>query len=164
MKLRIASLTDIPVIRSIVYEAWPVAYSSIISKQQLDYMLDMMYSDASLQKQIGDDRCEFILAEDETGVSGFASYSLIKDKAYKLHKLYLYSSQKGKGIGKILLEEVCTLAKAAGGKTIELQVNKLNNAKEFYLHNGFIIDRELVLDIGNGFVMDDYVMIRMLRE
>jgi ribosomal protein S18 acetylase RimI-like enzyme len=49
-----------------------------------------------------------------------------------------------------------------GGKAIELQVNKKNVAQHFYTKQGFTIDRELVLDIGEGFVMDDYVMLLTL--
>jgi hypothetical protein len=39
-----------------------------------------------------------------------------------------------------------------------LNVNKYNKAKFFYEKLGFTITKEEVIDIGNDYVMDDYVM------
>jgi hypothetical protein len=43
-----------------------------------------------------------------------------------------------------------------------LNVNKYNSAQDFYKKLGFCIDYEEVIDIGNGYVMDDYVMEKEL--
>jgi ribosomal protein S18 acetylase RimI-like enzyme len=74
----------------------------------------------------------------------------------------VYTSAHGKGIGKALLDDVKKRVAAIGGQAIELQVNKKNVAQHFYLKQGFTIDRELVLVIGDGFVMDDYIMKAVL--
>ena len=158
ISLRTASVEDIAHIKSIAEEVWPVAYAQVISAEQIRYMLDMMYSDVSLRKQMLEENITFIIAEDENGIVGFAAFGMLADYAFKLHKLYVYSYMHGNGIGKLLLEKTCTSIKALGGKTLELQVNKKNDAKDFYAHNGFVIHHELVLEIGGGFVMDDYVM------
>ncbi len=121
-------------------------------------MLEWMYSGESLRKQVDDEGCVFLVWEEETLVQGFASFSEIEPSIFKLHKLYVFTHLQGKGIGRFLLDEVKKRAAALGGKAIELQVNKKNVAQHFYTKQGFSIDRELVLDIGNGFVMDDYVM------
>ena len=127
-----ASPMDIASIQSIVREVWPVAYKEMITKEQIDYMLKMMYSDESLLRQMTLEECEFILALDDTGaVVGFASYGEIKAHVFKLHKLYVYSNQQGKGTGKMLLDEVCVKSIEQGGTSIELQVNKKTRQENF---------------------------------
>ena len=156
--IRIASSNDFAAIRTVVNEVWPIVYRELISQEQIRYMLEMMYSDESLQKQIQEEGCTFLVYESDSSVLGFASYSAIENNFYKLHKLYVYTTSHGKGIGKALLDEIKKRVAALGGRAIELQVNKKNISQHFYLKQGFAIDRELVLDIGNGFVMDDYIM------
>ncbi len=161
-KLITASLADIASIQAVVREVWPIAYKEMITQEQIDYMLDMMYSDASLKKQMLEDGCEFILAKEENVVVGFAGYQKMNDCIFKLHKLYVLSSQQGKGTGKLLLDEVCSRSKSRGGISLELQVNKKNIARKFYEKNDFDVESELQLDIGEGYIMDDFVMRRIL--
>lgn len=158
MKFSIAALNDVPLIQSIANECWPVAYGNILSKEQIVYMLDKMYSKASLEHQISEEGCEFVIATIENEPVGFASWSLLSKEIAKLHKLYLLSSKMGKGYGKELLHEVVLRAKEANATTIELQVNKNNRARLFYSNYGFEMASEIVIDIGSGFVMDDYLM------
>ncbi|MCX6194542.1 MAG: GNAT family N-acetyltransferase, partial [Cytophagales bacterium] len=76
----------------------------------------------------------------------------------KLHKLYLRPYIKQKGAGSFIIEQISKQARSLGLISIYLNVNKLNSAVTFYLKKGFTVEREMVLDIGNGYVMDDYVM------
>jgi GNAT superfamily N-acetyltransferase len=156
--IRVAVESDFAAIREVVHEVWPIAYGDVISQDQISYMLQMMYSDDSLQKQINEEGCMFLVYERDKKIQGFASFSQLEGSLYKLHKLYVYSHLHGNGIGAALLSKVKQLVAIEGGNAIELQVNKKNIAQHFYLKQGFTIDRELVLDIGNGFVMDDYIM------
>ena len=156
--IRTATPADFAAIRAVVHEVWPIAYREMITPEQISYMLEWMYSDESLNKQMAEEGCLFLVHEEDNIVQGFASFSETESTLFKLHKLYVYTSLHGKGIGKTLLDEVKKRAAALGGKTIELQVNKKNVAQHFYTKQGFTIDRELVLDIGGGFVMDDFVM------
>ena len=160
--IRIASSTYFAAIRAVVYEVWPIAYREMITAEQITYMLERMYSDESLEKQVTEEDCVFLVCEINGIVRGFASFAEIEQSLFKLHKLYVFTEWQSKGIGKALLDEVKKRASALGGKAIELQVNKKNVAQHFYTKQGFTIDRELVLDIGNGFVMDDYVMKAIL--
>jgi GNAT superfamily N-acetyltransferase len=160
--IRIATAADFDAIRKVVHEVWPIAYREMISQEQIAYMLEWMYSDVSLHKQVSEEGCVFLVHETDSAVNGFASFSEIEPTCFKLHKLYVYTTIQGKGIGKALLDEVKKHAAMLGGMTLELQVNKKNVAQHFYLKQGFTIDRELVLDIGNGFVMDDYIMKAVL--
>ena len=172
MMLRPATLSDRALIRSISERTWPSTYGHIISQEQIDFMLDWMYSDDSLatQMNIG---CEFYIANSNGADIGFCSVSPDDEKveeennstektegvkAHKLNKLYVLPSAHGTGAGKALLNKAIEVAKAAGSSSIFLQVNKHNNAYSFYLKNGFVNEAEFKFDIGNGFYMDDYVM------
>lgn len=153
-----ATTQDIPTIRAIAHECWPLAYTGIISKEQIAYMLEKMYSETSLMQQMTLDGCEFILAESKETIVGFASFSQVDSARVKLHKLYLLSAEKSKGYGKALMDQVIQRSLDYGAKILELQVNKQNPAIAFYKSQNFIIQKELLIDIGGGFVMDDYVM------
>ncbi|HTM98403.1 MAG TPA: GNAT family N-acetyltransferase, partial [Pedobacter sp.] len=106
----------------------------------------------------------FIIASENGKDVGFAGFSIIdpRKKTYKLHKLYVLPEMHGKGVGKILINEVVNLALHEGGKSLQLNVNRNNNAKDFYLKAGFNIKETVDLDIGNGFFMNDYIMERPL--
>jgi ribosomal protein S18 acetylase RimI-like enzyme len=161
MQFITATSNDLHIVRDIANECWPVAYRGIIEEEQISYMLDMMYSEESLHKQLTE-RCEFVIASQNDNPVGFASFSTYPDGKCKLHKLYLYSHQKGKGTGRLLINEVAKRARQQGAQSLELQVNKSNPAVSFYKKNGFSIKEEAVFDIGSGFVMDDYIMSKEL--
>ena len=164
-----AGLSDRAFIRSVSERTWPSTYGHIISQEQIDFMLDWMYSDASLEKQMNTG-CEFYIAstQNENGdldPVGFCSVSPEEEKdklensnTHKLNKLYVLPIAQGTGAGKALLNKAIDVAKAAGSTSLFLQVNKQNTAYTFYLKKGFIKELEFKFDIGNGFYMDDYVM------
>ncbi|MFM1998881.1 MAG: hypothetical protein RL204_828 [Bacteroidota bacterium] len=154
-----ATLTDIPEIQAISSRVWPPTYKDVISAGQITYMLDLMYGSKSLEKQMTEQGCEFILYKPNDRSVGFASYGQNENGIWRLHKLYVDVDQHGKGIGKILLEEVKKRVAQKGGNEVELNVNKRNKAKDFYFSQGFTIRREEVLDIGEGYVMDDFVLV-----
>jgi GNAT superfamily N-acetyltransferase len=158
VNLRAATSNDIPAIRKIAHEVWPKAYADMVSAEQIDYMLDWMYSPASLQDQL-QSGVRFLLLEDE-GLSplGFAAFRCLSGTDWKLDKLYVRSDRQGSGLGKRLIERVRAEIKQAGGKQLELQVNRKNKAVDFYHKLGFQILRVDDFDIGNGFFMNDYIM------
>ena len=156
-----AGLPDRAFIRSVSERTWPSTYGHIISQEQINFMLDWMYSDASLEKQMNTG-CEFYIAsiQNDNGdidAVGFCSVSP-EEGAHKLNKLYVLPAAQGTGAGKALLNRSIEVAKAAGSTSLFLQVNKQNTAYTFYLKKGFIKELEFKFDIGNGFYMDDYVM------
>ena len=157
--LRKAKEEDIAIITDLAEQIWPQTYSNYISNAQLRFMLDKMYNKGELLDQMQNDHIFLIASEEERDV-GFAGFSVIdpKKKGYKLHKLYVLPEMHGKGVGKILINEVINLALRKGGKTLQLNVNRNNNAKDFYIKAGFNIKETVDLDIGNGFFMNDYVM------
>lgn len=157
--LRKAREKDIEVIRTIANSTWYDTYSSIISLDQIEYMLAEMYSAATLLSQFQEGYTFLIAEENDTNV-GFAGFSLTdpEKRIYKLHKLYVLPTAHGKGVGKLLMNEVVNIAKAGGGVSLELNVNRNNKAAAFYEKAGFKIKETVDISIGNGFFMNDYVM------
>lgn len=158
LTVRTASVKDIPLIKELTFAIWPQTYRSIISQQQIDYMLDMMYSTSSLHKQIEEDGCAFIIVYDEKEPVGFASYVESEPTIWKLNKIYVLQSQQGKGTGKFIINYIISQIKKDGAKALQLQVNRDNKAKLFYEKLGFKVIQTANFDIGNGYFMNDFVM------
>ena len=156
--------TDFNSIRAIAKEVWPVAYVAILSKDQLDYMMEIMYSISSLQKQ--SNSSHFIIALENEIPVGFASFEFNYNQTLnkKIHKIYVLTNHQGKGIGKLLIDFIENKAFLNNQEALLLNVNKNNNAQYFYNKLGFIISKEEVIDIGNGYVMDDYVMEFLIKK
>src|SRR5688572_924177 len=157
MVIRKAYPADVPLIRNMAYEIWPQTYGSILSKDQLDYMLELIYNENTLKEQM-EEGVEFILVYDGVHAVGFASFSLIQPQVYKLHKIYVLPSQQGKGTGRFIIDRLVTAMKQKGATTLQLNVNRHNNAKLFYEKLGCVVIREEDVDIGNGYFMNDFVM------
>ncbi|NDP28316.1 MAG: GNAT family N-acetyltransferase [Flavobacterium sp.] len=154
-----ATSKGIPIIQEIAHTTWPNAYGSILSNAQLDYMLDLMYSEESLLQQLNTKRLFFLAYEDDVCL-GFTSCenNYLNNKVTRIHKIYILPEAQGKGVGKLLIDKVITLAKENQSEVISLNVNKFNKAVSFYKKVGFEIVAEEDLDIGNGFLMEDYKM------
>jgi len=157
LTIRDANMADIPSIRHIAHATWPVAYGQLLSGEQLAYMMDLMYSEASLQQQMEKGH-RFYLAILNNEPHGFASVSDEGDGTFKLNKLYVLPDTQKTGAGKALLQQTIQYAKENKGTQLLLQVKRDNPSKGFYEKHGFIVTGELDLDIGNGYFMNDYIM------
>jgi diamine N-acetyltransferase len=161
MEIKKAGVEDIATIKNLAEIIWPEAYGKIISAEQLRYMLHLIYSEASLKAQIEKGH-QFVLAIENNEAIGFASFSQKIDEepsTFRLHKIYVLPHVPTKGIGSFLLSYVCNESIKQGATLLELNVNKYNPAIQFYLKKGFTVLRDVVIDIGEGYVMDDYVMV-----
>ena len=161
--IRKATVNDVETIRSLAIEIWDDAYSPILAKEQLDYMLATIYSAEKITEQIQNNIQTFILLEEEGRAVAFAAYSPREEDAeiYKLHKLYCLPETQGKGYGRVLINEVGAATLAAGKHTLDLNVNRYNKAKNFYEKMGFKVIYEEDIPIGPYF-MNDYVMRKEL--
>jgi diamine N-acetyltransferase len=147
-------------IRKMANVVFPVTYGQILSENQLKYMLEMMYSVTSLERQF-DEGCEFYICKDDGQNIGFGSFQLF-DKVAKLHKIYFLPKTQGKGYGKLFISFVVESVKNKGATELQLNVNRYNNAKIFYEKIGFKRVREEDIEIGEGYQMNDYVMSLIL--
>ncbi len=164
MEIKIASQQDLAIIQQLAETIWPICYGPIISAEQIRYMLDFIYSQDALKEQYNKGH-RFIMAIEHNTPIGFASFSqksAEEQTTYRLHKIYVLTNIHSKGVGSFLLDHVCNESKKAGAHLLELNVNKYNPAKNFYDRKGFSHLKEEVIDIGNGYVMDDYVMVKKL--
>lgn len=159
MKIVKCDYTQLEVIKELAYAIWPYAYAEILSKEQLVYMLDRFYNPEALLKQAENGQ-QFYLAQNvQQEYVGFVSYEInCEPNKTKIHKIYVLPKTQGSGVGKQLFELVKSRAEENQQKAIFLNVNKYNKAQEFYLKLGFKITKEEVIDIGNNYIMDDYVM------
>lgn len=150
---------QLSIVSDLAYAIWPATYGEILSKAQLDYMLANFYALTNLKNQMHAGQV-FELVFEDNNVIGFVSYEFNckKTKLLKIHKIYLLPETQGKGFGKFLIDEIVRIAKSNDQKGIFLNVNKYNKAKFFYDKVGFVVSKEEVIDIGNDYVMDDYVM------
>ncbi len=171
--IREADLEDIKIIQSIARITWPIAFREILSESQISYMLEMMYSNRALTEQIDLLRHRYLLAYEEkkkpecpSGLyTGYLSYELNYNNVNKtkIHKIYILPQYQGCGYGKALIQEVKKIALSNGNLSLTLNVNRNNNAIDFYKSLGFKITAEEDIDIGNGFLMEDYKMEMSLK-
>jgi len=161
LKIRNAFVEDIPLIRELTFKVWPQTYAALLSPEQISYMLDLMYSESSLLRQMNEGS-QFILVYDNDDPCGFAAFYETKSFVFKLDKLYILLSQQGKGTGKFVIDHIIDEIKKKGTTALQLQVKRDNKARHFYEKIGFNVIAEKDFDIGNGFFMNDYVMEKKL--
>ena len=161
LNISIASQIDLQTVKDLAYKIWPEAYGEILSAEQISYMLDKIYDLRVLEQQLSDGYL-FALATDQERAIGFASWSRLDVKKFKLHKIYLLPSEQGHGYGRQLLRFVIHEITEPEGKSLILNVNRQNPAKHFYEKEGFTVIDEQDIDIGGGYFMNDYIMARAL--
>ena len=159
--VRKAKTDDIKTIQEIAKETWKLTYA-FLPEGQMEFMLNWMYSDDSLNEQMKNGH-QFFLAENENEVLGFASVSKENENLCKLNKIYVLPKAQKTGVGKALFNEIIQFAKNNKATELQLQVNRNNSAKDFYLKFGFTILYEADFEIGNGYFMNDYVMSLVLE-
>lgn len=158
-----ATPQDAELIEQLAHKIWADAYRDILSTEQMEYMLTMMYTPEVLRQQMTDGHT-FLLAYLSDKPVGFAGFSIKHNdvKYWKLHKIYLLPETQGKGLGKALMEEVFRQVKQVGGEYLDLNVNRNNKAQFVYQKIGFEIIDSGDFEIGNGYFMNDYIMRKTL--
>ena len=156
---------DYQTIQNIAHQTWPVAYGEILSKAQLDYMLDAFYNEETLKDSVDNKGHHFVLAKEGEETLGFASYEHHYEQKLqtKIHKIYILPQTQGKGIGKKLIDYVEKVAKENASAELSLNVNRFNKALHFYQKMGFQITEEVNIEIGKGYLMEDYVMEKPIK-
>lgn len=158
--LRIIPVTNMELVYSLVpvaEEIWREHYIPIIGEKQVEYMLEKFLSAEALVEQINSGYEYFLLSYDYT----FAGFAGIKEEDGKLFlsKLYLYNEFRGEGIASYMFQKFVEICKMRDLHKIWLTCNRHNtNSYEVYKHLGFVTVREEKADIGEGFVMDDFIM------
>jgi ribosomal protein S18 acetylase RimI-like enzyme len=149
-------------VAALAAEIWRHHYPDIIGVAQIEYMLEQRYAAAVVTQELMRKDLWWDQLLIDGRMAGFSSYFLTAAaREIKLDKLYVHQAHQRKGYGGMLLDRVVTVARAYRCETIVLSVNKRNcSAIAAYRKHGFRMAAATVKDIGDGFVMDDYVMVR----
>lgn len=140
-------------------------YRDILSPEQMEYMMDWMYSIPNLKEQLAEGHVFHIVTEDgrPCGYMSVGSEGIDDEgiSVFHLHKIYILPEHQGRGLGRLLLEKAVEYArnyKTSDSARLELNVNRYNKAVDFYRHFGMTVLRQGDFHIGNGFYMNDYIM------
>lgn len=155
IKIVKANREDAELIQQLAHSIWYPTYQEILSKKQIDFMLERMYSVEAIQASMVLKSTFYLLIDDDEAV-GFIGIEP-KEDLLRIEKIYLLPSTQGKGFGKLLIDFVAEEARKQGLSELELNVNRSNNAYHFYLKQGFRVVEEVDIPYYE-FILDDYIM------
>jgi ribosomal protein S18 acetylase RimI-like enzyme len=163
-EVRIATVepADVDTLVALAREIWHAHYPAIITFAQIEYMLAQRYEPRIVREELGRDGTWWDKLMAGEVMAGFASYFLSGHRGeMKLDKLYVHPRQQRRGYGGRMIARAVQTAREHGCDRLVLAVNKNNRgAIDAYLKHGFRIEDAVVKDIGGGFLMDDYVMVK----
>lgn len=165
IKFQSVGIEHISIIQKIAYETWPDTFQKVMPFEQIDYMLELIYNESSLQTQMLEKEHQFILVQKDEQPFGFTSYELNYNNEAQLmiHKIYLLPQSQGLGIGTKLFNLLSDIAQQKNNKRLRLKVYYENHkAIGFYEKYGFKQIGTETTDIGNGYNILDNVMIKEL--
>jgi GNAT superfamily N-acetyltransferase len=141
---------------------WPEHYAALIGLDQVTYMLKTVHSPQAIQEQIRDGMVYELL---NTGQDcGYVAYQVQADCCF-LSKLYVCNEHRGQGLGSAAMQRIIDYAHGSHCDKLQLTVNRGNdNSIAFYKAWGWQQLKDIVIDIGGGYVMDDHLMQLDLRQ
>ncbi len=163
LQIRPATPDDIATLIDLARQIWWASYRGMIPDEQIAYMLERRYAPEVIRAGMADGTRWELACLAGIPVGYLAWKPDLTDGSVFLDKLYLDSAFHGRGHGQLLLAHIRRQAELLGATRLELRVNRRNQrAMRAYLRAGFQIDHDLCQDIGNGFVMEDHVLILRL--
>ena len=164
VEIRALAEADIEAVGALAREIWRAHYPGIISSAQIEYMLDQRYSSALMRAELGKQGLWWDLLLRAGAPKAFSSYFRTeRSDEMKLDKLYVHPDCQRRGYGALLIDRALARARSEHCSRLVLAVNRGNaNAIAAYRKHGFQIESAVVKEIGGGYVMDDYVMVRSL--
>ncbi|MBQ3190870.1 MAG: GNAT family N-acetyltransferase [Bacteroides sp] len=158
--IRKATTNDIPLIHEMAWVVFPHTYKEILTPEQIDYMMEWMYSEDSLHKQMEKDGHIYYLAFKEDEPAGYLSIQPEGEHVFHLQKIYILPSFQGMKLGKQLFEQAIKAIKELHPAPCQmrLNVNRQNKALAFYERMGMVKVDEGDFPIGNGYYMNDFIM------
>ena len=144
-------------------EIWPKTYASILSVEQITYMMDLMYSEEKLKQEFQSGILFYLMKLNHKEIGYTTVEPNYKDEPQLyIHKIYILPNLQGKGFGQKAIAALVQIAQQHKLNSILLNVNRRNQALDFYKKTGFVIEREEDIPIGNDYWMNDYVMRKQL--
>ncbi|MCI7351304.1 MAG: GNAT family N-acetyltransferase [Ruminococcus sp.] len=143
-------------------EIWHEYFPCILTAEQIDYMVEKFQSFPAMKSQVEKGYSYYIISRNGEYL-GYTAVCPEEDGLF-LSKLYLKKENRGKGYARQAFEFLKKLCAEKGYKFIRLTVNKYNaDTIAVYEKLGFELLRSEVTDIGNGYVMDDFVYIYNMK-
>lgn len=158
--IRKATTADCTLIQKLAQQTFPVTYRGILSPEQINYMMEWMYSLDNIRKQMEEEGHIYLLAYKEREAAGYVSVQPQEENVFHLQKIYVLPYYQGAHCGSFLFREAIKYIKETHPSPcqVELNVNRHNKALHFYEHMGMKKLREGDFPIGNGYYMNDYIM------
>lgn len=158
--IRKATLDDIPIIRAMAEKVFPDTYQTIITREQCEYMMNMMYSEASIRRQMTAEHHTYLLLFIDDKPAGYVSVQPTEADRYELQKIYVLPIYQCQHLGTKLFNAAIDFIKEQHPEpcTLFLHVNRHNRAKHFYTHQGMKVTSRGDFPIGHGFFMNDFIM------
>ncbi len=158
--IRKATPDDIPLIHSMAEVVFPATYKAILSPEQIDYMMDWMYSPDSLRRQMDEEGHVYHLVFVDGEAAGYVSVQPEGDALFHLQKIYVLPQFQGMHLGRRLFDCAVSYIRSVHPAPCEmhLNVNRNNPSLRFYEHLGMTKVAEGDFPIGNGYYMNDYIM------
>ena len=158
--IRKATTADCGLIHDMASIVFPATYKEIISAEQMEFMMDWMYSHDNIRKQMEEEGHVYFIAYQEDEPCGYVSVQPQGDDVFHLQKIYVLPSFQGAHLGSKLFDHAVQYIKEIHPSPclMELNVNRNNKALHFYEHKGMKKLREGDFHIGNGYYMNDYIM------
>lgn len=160
--IRKASTADKLLIHQLASQTWEHTYGHILTKEQLEYMFDMMYAPDNIVRQMEEKKHVYFIIYSDNTPCGYISIERVDENLFIFQKIYLLPSFQGKGIGRYMIEEGISYIKNVhpGSCKVQLYVNRNNKALEFYKRMQFNIIDTRDYPIGHDYFMNDYIMER----
>jgi GNAT superfamily N-acetyltransferase len=162
--LPVTSEAEIATVAALAAEIWSEYYVPLIGQAQVDYMVAKFQSVEAMQEQIRSGYEYFLMQHGNEPVGYLAVQVQPAQDSLFISKLYLHHNARGSGTGRVAMAFIEQLARQQGVGRLWLTVNKGNSATRAYERLGFRVAEAIVMDIGNGFVMDDFRMEKSLRQ
>ena len=149
-------------------EIWRGYWPAIIGEEQTEYMIDRFQSFEAIKHHMAHEDYEYwLLVATETdggtekkSIVGFTGgRSENRPNRFFISKVYLYPEARGHGYARRVMEFYEDLCFVRGHDAMYLTVNKYNELGiRAYEGTGFETIDSVETDIGEGYIMDDYIM------
>ena len=156
---KVSNDADIQIVEKLAFKIWNSHYVPIIGQNQVDYMLEKFQSFDAISSQIQNGSDYFLISANKKAIGYLCLIPDAASKKLMISKIYIDQTERSAGFGKQLIDFTINRAKEQKMKTVWLTVNKNNsNTIKWYQKLNFKITKEVIMDIGNDYVMDDFVM------
>ncbi len=153
LTIRKAKIEDAVAIAHVQVESWRTTYAGIVS----DVFLTSLNKEERMrgwQQQILADNIFILVAEDETGIFGFAAGGEIREKLdgydAELYAIYLLRERQQQGVGQRMTIRLASALKASGFTSMLVWVLEQNPSVSFYERLGAVQIARKVINIGGA--------------